>query len=106
MSMAELSDLFTDLNAHLLMDFSQEIVVKISQLIKKLQSFDADKEIYCYAGDGYIEVDHRKVQIFDISEVSEFMIEKCEDEHGLRRVKFRDTPNSSKILLLEITCDF
>jgi hypothetical protein len=56
MSMAELSDLFTDLNAHLLMDFFQEIVVKISQLIKKLQSFDADKEIYCYAGDGYIEV--------------------------------------------------
>lgn len=81
--------------------------MKISELIEKLQKFDPNKHIACYCEDEGLKSKEGPIQIFEILDVSESQAEssRLDDGRGKPWLKFGESEQSSKYILIEITSD-
>lgn len=81
--------------------------MKIKELIKELQKFDPEKSIFGYCEDEELKVEGKPIQIFEVSGVSEVEAEssRIDGGHGKPWLKFGQSKDSSKFVLLEITSD-
>jgi hypothetical protein len=79
--------------------------MKIRELIDRLQKFDPESSVECYSEDENLNMGGSPIQIFTVLDISEKEAEssRLDDGEGKPWLKFGQSENSSKFVLIEIT---